>query len=204
ERWRVRPDADPMAMMERAGHLPIPPYLRREDREEDRDWYQTVFASEAGAIAAPTAGLHFTQSLLEQAEARGIEIARIVLHVGPGTFLPVRSATEQEHRVLPERYSISAPAAQRMAAARASGRRIIAVGTTVVRALESAAASGSYGPSEGWTDLTIVPGHRFRAIGGLVTNFHLPRSSLLLLVSAWAGRDRILAAYREAIDHGYR
>ena len=212
ERWRVRPDADPIAMMERAGHLPIPPYLQREDREEDRNWYQTVFASEAGAIAAPTAGLHFTQAVLDRAGERGITIARIVLHVGPGTFLPVRAATEEEHRVLPERYSISGEATQLMNAARAGGHRVIAVGTTVVRALESAArgAEPAMGggtmmqPSEGWTDLTIVPGHHFRAIDGLVTNFHLPRSSLLLLVSAWVGRDRILTAYRDAIDRGYR
>ena len=205
ERWRIRPQADPIAMMEAVGHLPIPPYLRRDDRDEDRDWYQTVFAERAGAIAAPTAGLHFTKPVLERANASGIRLARIVLHVGPGTFLPVRAATQDEHRVLPERYSISEDAARFLRETRAQGQRVVAVGTTVVRALETIARVSPVAlAGSGWTDLTIRPGHQFRAIQGLVTNFHLPRSSLLLLVSAFAGRQRILGAYREAIETGYR
>ncbi len=191
--------------MASAGHIPLPPYLGREDRPEDRAWYQTVFAREGGAVAAPTAGLHFTDRLLAELDAVGVQRASILLHVGPGTFLPVRADSEAGHRVLPERYRVSAEAAERIASTRARGGRVIAVGTTTVRALESSAkASGRVEAGEGWTDLTILPGFRFRAIDALLTNFHLPRSSLLLLVSALAGRERVLEAYRAALDAGFR
>ena len=202
--FRLRPEGDPEAMMERSGHFPLPPYLRREDGPEDRDWYQTVFARRPGAVAAPTAGLHFTEAQLARLQAAGIEIAPVVLHVGPGTFLPIRAGSEDSHRVLPERFEVPEATAVAMRTARSCGGRIIAVGTTVARALETWAQSGTTGGSSGWTDLTIVPGHTFRAFDGLLTNFHLPRSSLLLLVSAWAGRERLLAAYREAIGKDYR
>ncbi|MCA9726416.1 MAG: tRNA preQ1(34) S-adenosylmethionine ribosyltransferase-isomerase QueA [Candidatus Eisenbacteria bacterium] len=204
ERWRILPEGDPLAMMEAVGHLPIPPYLHREDRTEDRTWYQTVFAREAGAIAAPTAGLHFTESVLDRLRARDVAFARIVLHVGPGTFLPVRATSVEDHRVLPERYSVSDEAALLIERTRARGGRVLAVGTTVARTLETVAAQGAVRAGSGWTDLTILPGHRFRSFDGLITNFHLPRSSLLLLVAAFGGRERVLAAYREAVSRGYR
>ncbi len=205
-------------LLERIGHVPLPPYIDRPDRPEDREWYQTVFARQEGAVAAPTAGLHFTPHLLSTLESLGVELARIVLHVGPGTFLPVRARAEADHRVLPERYEIRAEAAAAMTRARAAGRRIVAVGTTTVRALETAAMKGrkdggppsatTPGPilsaGSGWTDLTVVPGYRFQAVDALLTNFHLPRSSLLLLVAAFAGRETILEAYREARDAGFR
>lgn len=203
--WRLEAvDTTMESLMARAGHIPLPPYLERDDRVEDRAWYQTVFAREEGAVAAPTAGLHFTDRLLAELDAAGIGHASILLHVGPGTFLPVRAAEEVAHRVLPERFRVSEETCRRIEATRESGGRIIAVGTTTVRALESAAREGKVQPGEGWTDLTIVPGHRFRAIDGLLTNFHLPRSSLLLLVSALAGRERVLDAYRAALAERFR
>lgn len=196
--WVVRPEGrSAESMMSLHGHLPIPPYLGREDVPEDREWYQTVFAREAGAIAAPTAGLHFTSELMRALEERGIGLARVVLHVGPGTFLPVRAASLEEHDVLPERFAVPKETADAIATTRARGRRVVAVGTTVVRALESSS-------SNGWTALTIRPGHAFRVVDAMVTNFHLPRSSLLLLVSAFAGRERVLSAYQNAIGRGFR
>lgn len=208
--WRLRPEAGVMeTLLARSGHVPLPPYLRREDAPDDRDWYQTVFAREPGAVAAPTAGLHFTKDLLEELESAGVQLARIVLHVGPGTFLPVRASREREHSVLPERYQIPPATAAAVNRAKASGRRIIAVGTTTVRALESAAWKAGDGnalvmPAAGWTDLTIREGYPFRLVDSMITNFHLPRSSLLLLVSAFAGRQAILDAYAEARDAGFR
>jgi S-adenosylmethionine:tRNA ribosyltransferase-isomerase len=191
--------------LERHGHSPLPPYIRREDRPADRERYQTVYAREPGSVAAPTAGLHFTQALLARLEARGVERAEIVLHVGPGTFRPVEVGDVRDHRVDAERYVVPEETAAAYARARGDGRRVVAVGTTVTRVLETATSdSGELRAGEGETALVIVPGHRFRAIDALVTNFHLPGSSLLLLVCAFAGRERLLAAYAEAVRERYR
>jgi S-adenosylmethionine:tRNA ribosyltransferase-isomerase len=193
------------AAIERYGHAPLPPYIRRQDRPADRERYQTVYAREPGSVAAPTAGLHFTAELLARLDARGIERAEVVLHVGPGTFRPVEVDDVREHRVDCERYLVPEPAAAAVDRARAEGRRILAVGTTATRVLETAtSAEGRLQAGEGETALVIVPGYRFRAVSGLVTNFHLPGSSLLLLVCALAGRERLLAAYQEAIRERYR
>jgi len=188
------------------GHIPLPPYIKRPDLDLDRDRYQTVFAREAGSIAAPTAGLHFTDDILRSLDEAGVERATITLHVGYGTFKPVRAADVEDHTVDPERYTIDDEAASRINAALDAGRRIVAVGTTTTRALESAARQGAgrvaAGASE--ADLFIRPGHRFLVAGGLVTNFHLPSSSLLMLVAAFGGRETVLQAYREAVAQRYR
>jgi S-adenosylmethionine:tRNA ribosyltransferase-isomerase len=195
----------PQAAIERHGHVPLPPYIRRADTRADRDRYQTIYAREAGSIAAPTAGLHFTPELLDRLRTRGVERAELVLHVGPGTFRPVEATDVRNHRVDPEQFTIPDDTAAAVVRARAEGRRVVAVGTTATRALESALdASGSVRPGDGETDLVIVPGHRFRAVDALLTNFHLPRSSLLLLVSAFAARERVLSAYAEAVRSRYR
>jgi len=192
--------------IDRLGHVPLPPYIKRPDRESDRDRYQTVFARVRGSVAAPTAGLHFTDALLVSLEEAGVERAAITLHVGYGTFKPVRTEVVEEHRVDAERYRIDEAAAAAITRARAEGRRVITVGTTTTRALETTvrAGDGRVEPGEGVTSLFIYPGFDFRVVGALLTNFHLPRSSLLMLVSALAGRERILAAYREAVARGYR
>jgi S-adenosylmethionine:tRNA ribosyltransferase-isomerase len=191
--------------LERHGHVPLPPYIRRADAPTDRERYQTVYAREAGSVAAPTAGLHFTSALLDRLEARGIERAELVLHVGPGTFRPVEAQDVREHRVDPERITIPEETAAAVSRARAEGRRVVAVGTTATRALESAIdPDGRLRAGDGETGLVIVPGFPFRAVDALVTNFHLPRSSLLLLVSAFGGRERVLRAYAEAVRRGYR
>jgi S-adenosylmethionine:tRNA ribosyltransferase-isomerase len=191
--------------LERLGHVPLPPYIRRPDEPADRERYQTVYARRPGAVAAPTAGLHLSEELLAALAAAGIERAAVTLHVGPGTFKPVTAERVAEHRMESERYEIDAAAAAAIRAARARGGRVVAVGTTVVRALESAAArSAEPAPGCGATDLFITPGFRFRAVDVLLTNFHLPRSTLLLLVAAFAGRERVLAAYAEAVAAGYR
>ena len=196
---------DVAAALERCGHVPLPPYVRRPDRPEDRDRYQTVYAREPGSVAAPTAGLHFTPALLDRLRAGGVATAEVVLHVGPGTFRPVTAERVEEHRVSPEPYAIPAGTARAIEEARAGGGRVIAVGTTTTRALEGAArATGTVAAGEGETDLVIVPGFPFRVVDALVTNFHLPRSSLLLLVAAFAGRDRILGAYADAVRERYR
>jgi S-adenosylmethionine:tRNA ribosyltransferase-isomerase len=194
------------AAIERIGHIPLPPYIRRDDRPSDRERYQTVYARETGSIAAPTAGLHFTQDVFDDLAARGIERAEITLHVGYGTFKPIRAERLEEHVVDPERYSVDARAAAALTRARSEGRRIIAVGTTTVRVLESLGGTGGeeIQPCAGDTDLFIRPGHQFRLVDGLITNFHLPRSSLLVLVAAFAGRERILEAYRAAVEQRYR
>jgi len=198
-------DLPPEAALERHGHVPLPPYIRRTDVPSDRDRYQTVYARERGSVAAPTAGLHFTTALLERLRERGIERAELVLHVGPGTFRPVEVLDVREHRVDPERFTIPETTAAAVDRARTEGRRVVAVGTTTTRALESALGPGGrLHPGEGETDLVIVPGFRFRAVDALVTNFHLPRSSLLLLVSAFGGRERVLGAYAEAVRERYR
>jgi S-adenosylmethionine:tRNA ribosyltransferase-isomerase len=188
------------------GLPPLPPYIRRYRKPGGEDWtrYQTVYATRDGAVAAPTAGLHFTAARLAALEAAGVEIHRLTLHVGPGTFRPVRVARVADHRVEAERYEVPATTAAAVGRAREGGHRVVAVGTTTVRALETAAAAGDRVAGAGWADLTITPGHRFRAVDALLTNFHLPRSSLLLLASAFAGRERILDAYRYAIATGYR
>jgi S-adenosylmethionine:tRNA ribosyltransferase-isomerase len=196
---------DVSAALERFGHTPLPPYIRREDGAADRERYQTVYAREPGSVAAPTAGLHFTPELLARLEARGVERVELVLHVGPGTFRPVETEDVRLHRVDPERVSVPQAAAAAVERARAEGRRVVAVGTTVTRALESGLdASGRQRAGERETDLVVVPGHRFRVVDVLLTNFHLPRSSLLLLACAFAGRERLLAAYREAVAQRYR
>lgn len=198
-------DEDPDAAIERHGHMPLPPYIRRADGDADRERYQTVYAREAGSVAAPTAGLHFTPDLLAELRAREVEVAPIVLHVGPGTFRPVEVQDVRDHRVDPELYTVPAETASAVNRARSEGRRILAVGTTTTRTLESALdPAGALQPGDGETELVIRPGHRFTAVDALVTNFHLPRSSLLLLVSAFAGRRNILAAYAEAVRLGYR
>ena len=198
-------DGDTEAAVERHGHVPLPPYIRRADAPADRERYQTVFSREPGSVAAPTAGLHFTPELLARLAARGIAATTLMLHVGPGTFRPVEVDDVRDHKVDAEPYTIPAEAASAFAGARAEGRRVLAVGTTTIRALESAIdANGQLRSGPGETSLVIVPGHRFRAIDALITNFHLPRSSLLLLVSAFAGRERLLGAYREAVRARYR
>ena len=188
------------------GHVPLPPYIKRDDRAADRDRYQTVYANARGSIAAPTAGLHFTPELLDAFDARGVERATVTLHVGYGTFQPIRVDEVEAHQMEPEEYEVSSEAAALLTRARQAGRRIIAVGTTTTRTLESltVTAEGAVQPGRGSTALFIYPGHRFRLVSGLITNFHLPRSSLLMLVAAFAGRDRVLAAYRHAISQGYR
>ncbi len=201
------------ALLEEAGHIPLPPYIRRPDTDTDRERYQTVFARVPGAIAAPTAGLHFTPELLARAEAKGVRSARIVLHVGPGTFRPVTVEDPAAHVLDPEFYEIGADAAAGLRAARAAGGRVVAVGTTVTRTLETGAAllgdaeraAGEVvAAGRGWTGRLIVPPYTFGAVDALVTNFHLPRSSLLFLVSALAGREAVLAAYRRAVAEGFR
>jgi len=196
---------DVAAGLERCGHTPLPPYIRRPDRPSDRERYQTVYAREPGSVAAPTAGLHFTPAVLDRLRHRGIEVAEVVLHVGPGTFRPVSAERVEDHAVAAEPYSVPAETEAAVAAARARGGRVVAVGTTTVRTLETVArADGGIEARDAATDLVIVPGFAFRVVDALVTNFHLPRSSLLLLVAAFAGRERVLAAYAEAVKEGYR
>jgi S-adenosylmethionine:tRNA ribosyltransferase-isomerase len=192
--------------VERIGHIPLPPYIKREDRPSDRERYQTVYARARGSIAAPTAGLHFTDALLADLKARGVERTEVTLHVGYGTFKPVRAERVEDHVVDPERFEVTPAAATAIAAAKRERRRVVAVGTTTVRALESlpAADDGTVLPMSGEARLFIHPGHQFRVVDALVTNFHLPKSSLLMLVAAFAGRERVLAAYREAVERGYR
>lgn len=194
------------AIIEAIGHIPLPPYIKRPDTAADRDRYQTVYARARGSVAAPTAGLHFTPGLLSALEARGVERTAITLHVGYGTFQPVRVEEIEQHTVEAERYEVSPAAARAITAARQSGRRVVAVGTTTVRTLESLVigANGSIEPQAGETRLFVRPGHQFQIVNGLVTNFHLPKSSLLMLVCAFAGRERVLAAYEEAVRERYR
>jgi S-adenosylmethionine:tRNA ribosyltransferase-isomerase len=199
------------AHFERLGHVPLPPYIDRPDETADRERYQTVFAKRPGAIAAPTAGLHFSPEILERIRSRGVEICELTLDVGLGTFQPIHAETLEGHVIHAESYEIPAETAERLHAARAAGRPILAIGTTVVRALEDAAlraaASGSENlvlPGRAEARLFITPGFRFRVVEGLLTNFHLPRSTLLALVCAFAGREHVLAAYEHAVRAGYR
>lgn len=187
------------------GHVPLPPYIRRSDTAEDRQTYQTVYARQNGAIAAPTAGLHFTQSLLDRLIHKGVGIAWITLHVGYGTFLPVESIDIREHRMHSEWFSLPSETAETVNRAKQNGHRIIAVGTTCVRTLEFCARSdGRLSAQDGMCDLFIYPGYEFKLIDGMVTNFHLPKSTLIMLVSAFAGREKVLAAYKEAVRYQYR
>jgi S-adenosylmethionine:tRNA ribosyltransferase-isomerase len=192
------------AVVDACGRVPLPPYIEREPNDADEGRYQTVFADARGSVAAPTAGLHFDEPLLARCEAIGVSIARITLHVGAGTFQPLRSDDLSAHRMHVERARVGDDVVTAVDACRRRGGRVIAVGTTVVRALETSARSGSLQPFDGETDIFIVPGHRFRAVDALLTNFHLPESTLLMLVSAFAGRRRVLRAYAEAIARGYR
>lgn len=201
DRYRLRFSEPVEPHLERLGHIPLPPYIHRPDTAEDRERYQTVYAKTPGAIAAPTAGLHFTEALLREIEEAGVGITRVTLHVGIGTFKPVSAERIEEHRMDRERYEISEEAAEAIRRA----DRVVAVGTTVVRTLESAATgTGGVRAGSGSTELFITPGFRFQVVDALLTNFHLPRSTLLMLVSAFAGRERVLAAYEEAVREGYR
>lgn len=198
------PPEDFDVRLERAGSVPLPPYIRRLAEESDRERYQTVFAREKGAVAAPTAGLHLTPELMEVIRGRGVDILPLTLHVGLGTFMPVRVADPQNHRMHREHYAIPELTAQGVNAAKAGGRRVVALGTTTVRALEHAAVNGMLRPGDGEADIFIYPGYRFRMVDALITNFHLPKSTLLMLVAAFAGKDFLLRAYAEAVRRGFR
>ncbi len=194
-------------ILERHGMPPLPPYIRRHQKPGQEDWerYQTVYATHEGSVAAPTAGLHFTPGLLERLEAGGVEIRALTLHVGPGTFRPIRAASVEAHRMEAEEVTVSAETSDAINRAKAEGRRVVAVGTTTCRALESASDHGGrVRPASGSTDLFIYPGYRFKVMDALLTNFPLPRSSLLLLACAFAGREFALGAYRHAVEAGYR
>ncbi len=195
--------------IERLGHTPLPPYIERADDEADRADYQTIFARQSGAVAAPTAALHFTPQVVETLKARGVELCEITLHVGLGTFQPIHTVEIEQHKIHSEAYEISPATAEQIARARGAKRPLLAVGTTVVRALEDAAQKcGHDGPplraGKAEAEIFIRPGHEFRVVDQLLTNFHLPKSSLLVLVAAFAGRERILCAYNHAIAHNYR
>jgi len=191
-------------VLERYGEMPLPPYIARPSSANDEVRYQTVFAKELGAVAAPTAGLHFDQAMLETLRDAGTALAFLTLHVGPGTFQPVRTAQIEEHRMHAERYILPAETVAAIERVRASGGRVVAVGTTSLRVLESAARGERLEAATGETDLFITPGFEFRAVDVLLTNFHLPRSTLLMLVAAFAGLDKVLDAYRHAVEQGYR
>ncbi|HQX25815.1 MAG TPA: tRNA preQ1(34) S-adenosylmethionine ribosyltransferase-isomerase QueA [Pseudomonadota bacterium] len=206
EFYRLRFDpAEPLReRLQRIGHMPLPPYIQRADRAADRQRYQTVYAREPGAVAAPTAGLHFDQPLLDALAARGVDSASITLHVGAGTFQPVRCDDIREHRMHSEWLNVGAELCTKVARTRAAGGRVVAVGTTVVRALESATEDGRLRPHAGETRIFLFPGRAVTSVDALVTNFHLPESTLLMLVSAFAGRERVLDAYRHAVRERYR
>ena len=187
-----------------AGRLPLPPYIQREPGADDAERYQTVFAKEVGAVAAPTAGLHFDDALLDALRARGIEFGHVTLHVGAGTFQPMRVDDIHEHRMHSEWINVGAELVQQVRRTRASGGRVVAIGTTVLRALESALVDGELQPFAGDTSIFIFPGYRIRSVDALLTNFHLPESTLLMLVSAFAGKERIFAAYEHAVRERYR
>ncbi|HEX4911690.1 MAG TPA: tRNA preQ1(34) S-adenosylmethionine ribosyltransferase-isomerase QueA [Permianibacter sp.] len=202
--YRFHSERSWFELMTEQGHMPLPPYFEREDEATDRDRYQTVYAAVPGAVAAPTAGLHFDEPLLAALAAKGVRMAHVTLHVGAGTFQPVRVERIEEHTMHSEWFEVSPAVVQAVAETRARGGRVVAVGTTSVRSLESAAAGGALESGTGDTTIFIYPGYRFRVVDALITNFHLPQSTLLMLVSAFSGRDRILAAYREAVEQKYR
>ncbi|HWT16162.1 MAG TPA: tRNA preQ1(34) S-adenosylmethionine ribosyltransferase-isomerase QueA [Patescibacteria group bacterium] len=192
------------SVLHRIGRMPLPPYIKDVDHARDTTRYQTVFAREPGAVAAPTAGLHFDAPLLDELQARGVQFGHVTLHVGAGTFQPMRVDSVHEHTMHSEWLNVGAELCERIRATRAAGHRVVAVGTTVVRALESAMRDGEVRPLAGETRIFIFPGYRIRSVDALITNFHLPESTLLMLVSAFAGRERVLAAYRHAVDQRYR
>ena len=191
-------------VMERYGATPLPPYIARPAEPEDRERYQTIFARADGSVAAPTAGLHFTPEILAQVRGRGVQVAEVILHVGPGTFKPVEVDDLARHTMHPEWFTVPEESARTINRARADERRVVVVGTTVARALETAGASGMVEATSGWTSLFIHPPYRFRVVEALLTNFHLPRSTLLMLVAAFAGYEETMAAYREAVAQRYR
>jgi S-adenosylmethionine:tRNA ribosyltransferase-isomerase len=203
---RFLPTEDFFARLEQIGHVPLPPYIARDDSSTDRDRYQTVYARERGSVAAPTAGLHFTPEILSRIRERGIETTQVTLHVGLGTFQPVRVETVEEHKLHSEPYVISEEAAAKIQQARSQSRRIVAIGTTTVRTLEYAAlqSNGEIRPGSEEANLFIYPGYEFRVVNALLTNFHLPQSTLLMLVCALGGKDRVLNAYRHAVTERYR
>jgi S-adenosylmethionine:tRNA ribosyltransferase-isomerase len=202
--FHLRLPDDPFALLQRHGHVPLPPYITHDDSAEDEARYQSVFAARPGAVAAPTAALHFDEALLQALQARGVGRAAVTLHVGAGTFQPVRSDDLAGHRMHREWYEVGAATVQAIEAARAAGGRVVAVGTTTLRALESAARGGALQPGAAETDLFITPGFEFRVVDLLVTNFHLPKSTLLMLVSAFAGHEHVRALYRHAVEARYR
>jgi S-adenosylmethionine:tRNA ribosyltransferase-isomerase len=202
--FHLRFPADPLVLLQAYGHVPLPPYITHEDAAEDEARYQTVFAVRPGAVAAPTAALHFNEALLQALQDRGVGRAAVTLHVGAGTFQPVRAETLADHRMHSEWFEVSGAAVQAIESTRAAGGRIVAVGTTTLRALESAAREGTLRAGAAETDIFITPGFEFRVVDQLVTNFHLPKSTLLMLVSAFAGHEQVRALYRHAIESHYR
>jgi S-adenosylmethionine:tRNA ribosyltransferase-isomerase len=202
--FHLRFPADPLVLLERHGHVPLPPYITHPDSADDVSRYQTVFASRPGAVAAPTASLHFDAGVLAALEARGVKRVAVTLHVGAGTFQPVRAERIQDHRMHSEWFEVGAEAVAAIAATRAAGRRVVSAGTTTLRALESAAKGGELRAGSGETDIFITPGYAFQVVDALVTNFHLPRSTLLMLVSALAGHGHVQALYRHAVESRYR
>ncbi len=193
-----------LELMQQLGHVPLPPYIQRQDNVEDMDRYQTVYARNPGAVAAPTAGLHFTNELMQVITEQGIESVFVTLHIGAGTFQPVRVDNIEEHQMHSEYLDVSADVCEKVEQCKARGGRVIAVGTTAIRCLETAAQAGKLKSYQGETNIFIYPGHKFKIIDGLITNFHLSESTLLMLVSAFAGRDNIMDAYQHAIDEAYR
>ena len=204
---RFQPTEDFFGTLNRLGHVPLPPYIDRDDEAEDQERYQTVYAREPGSVAAPTAGLHFTPGVLQRLQQHGIETAEVTLHVGLGTFQPVRVKQVEDHKLHGERYEISDASAEKINAAVTAGRRVVAIGTTTVRTLEYAAlqtAAGRVAPASAEANLFIYPGFEFRVVGAMLTNFHLPESSLLMLVCAFGGQKNTLRAYRHAVEQHYR
>ncbi len=195
---------DLMQLLDEIGHMPLPPYIKREDELLDKERYQTVYGEKQGAVAAPTAGLHFDEALLAEIEAKGIETAKVTLHVGAGTFQPVRTELIEEHKMHAEYLEVDKTVCAKVNACRARGGRVIAVGTTSVRCLETASQSGEISPYKGDSSIFIYPGYEFKSVDALLTNFHLPESTLIMLVSTLAGRENILKAYNEAIKEQYR
>lgn len=201
---RFKYDGDFDKILAQVGKVPLPPYIKRDPNRTDKEEYQCVYAKEAGAIAAPTAGLHFTLGLMDTLKRNGIHQVPLTLHVGLGTFQPVKAENIEMHKMHSEYFELSQTSANRINVAKAEGRKVVAIGTTSVRALETVASSCSVNPYQGYTNIFIYPGYQFKVVDALVTNFHLPKSTLLMLVSAFAGRDLILEAYQEAIDQEYR
>lgn len=195
---------DVLDLVTKLGHMPLPPYITRDDEMADKDRYQTVYSKHDGSVAAPTAGLHFDETVIEKVKAQGVNIAYVTLHVGAGTFRPVRSDDIKDHKMHSEHFTVSEELCAAVEATKASGNRVIAIGTTALRSLESAAADGTLKPCSQDTNIFIYPGYQFKVCDGLMTNFHLPESTLLMLVSAFIGHQEAMALYQEAIDKKYR